>query len=172
MEYAIGQNIIHPAHGPGEVVGFERQEVKGDEQRYCVIRFVDKRLTIRIPLLRCEEVGLRTTMSHEKIRQVMATLRELPQQLPKDFKQRHKQIESLVYSGVPVKIAEAVRELTWRRSHNKYLGLADQRLLREGKELLVQEMALVTEQDTSEIETDIEAALAVAIETKEAELKN
>ncbi len=171
MEYAIGQNVIHPAHGPGEVIDIELQELTEGDQRYYVLHFADKRLTVRVPLPRCAEVGLRGIMSRDKSFQVMATLRQLPQRLPADFKQRHKQIESLIYSGAPVKVAEAVRELSWRRVHNKYLGIADQRLLREGKELLIQELALATEQETSQIETDVDAALAVSIEAKEAHVE-
>lgn len=170
MEYAVGQNIIHPAHGAGEVVDIEDQELVEGFKKYYVIRFAEKRLTVRVPLSHSEDAGLRDLIPQEKIKQVLTTLRQLPKKLPKDYKKRRKQVEDKIFSGLPVKIAEAVRELTWRRSH-KNLGVADQRLLDQGRELLIQELALATDTEHTEIQEKIDAALAEAIEAKEATLE-
>jgi CarD family transcriptional regulator len=166
MEYAVGQNIIHPAHGAGEVVDIENQELVEGFKKYYVIRFADKRLTVRVPFSHSEDAGLRDPISQEKIKQVLTTLRQLPKKLPKDYKKRRKQIEDKIFSGVPVQIAEAVRELTWRRSH-KNLGIADQRLLDQGRELLIQELTIATDSDAGEIQQKIDASLAEALESTE-----
>jgi CarD family transcriptional regulator len=165
MDYTIGQTIIHPAHGPGEIVGIEHHEFVEGFKRYYVIRFADKQLTVRVPFRRIENVGLREVMSSARLQQVMATLRGLPNQLPKDFKARRKKLEALIFSGAPIKVAEAVRELTWRRV-DKSLNIEDKRLLEHGRELLIQEMALVTNDDPLQIQTEIDEALATAVKTK------
>ncbi|MCB0062161.1 MAG: hypothetical protein KDE19_08605, partial [Caldilineaceae bacterium] len=121
-----------------------------------------KQLTVRVPFKRANIVGLRSVMTKEKVKQVLATLRKEPQLLPKDHKKRQKQLEGLIFSGYPIKIAEAVRELTWRRRSKKTIGLEDQRLLDHGRQLLVQEMALAMKNEDNEAEQVIDTALEEA----------
>lgn len=169
MGYAVGQNIIHPAHGAGEVVGIEDQELVEGFKKYYVVNFEEKRLTIRIPFSHSENAGLRDLISQKRIKKVLSTLRQLPQTLPKDYKKRRKQVEDKIFSGTPVRVAEAVRNLHWRRQH-KNLGIADLRLLDQGRDLLVQELALATDSDETEVQERLDAALAKSVEAKEAEL--
>ncbi|MEZ4867768.1 MAG: CarD family transcriptional regulator [Caldilineaceae bacterium] len=168
MEYEIGQSIVHPAHGPGEVVKVERMELVDGFRRYYVIRFANKELTVHIPFKRIEDLGLRTIMSVDKAKQVLATLQSLPHELPSDYKKRQKQLEELVFSGYPLKIAQAVRELTWRRQDKKQLSMEDRRLLEQGRELLIEEMSLALHTDAKRTEQVIDEALAVALENDNA----
>jgi CarD family transcriptional regulator len=171
MDYTVGQTIMHPTHGPGEIIGIEHQEFVEGFKRYYVISFADKQLTVRVPFRRIEDIGLREVMSNARLNQVMATLRALPNQLPKDFKLRRKKLETLIFSGVPIQVAEAVRELTWRRV-DKSLNIEDKRLLEHGRELLIQEMALVTDNDPLQIQNQIDEALATAVKTKADDLEH
>lgn len=165
MDYTIGQNIIHAAHGPGTIVGIEHQELVKGFSRYYVIHFADKQLTVRIPFRDAKNIGLRQPMTGAKVKQVMATLGALPRQLPKDFKVRRKQLEEWVFSGAPVKVAEAVRELTWR-SADKSLNVEDKRLLEQARELLIQEIALATEEEASHVQEAVDAALSNSVEAQ------
>lgn len=168
MEYAIGQTIVHPAHGAGKIIDVEKITVGENLQNYYVLRFADKELTVRVPFQRVTAVGLRHIMSKEKVKQVLATLRAAPQELPADYKQRRKEMELLIFSGYPIKIAEAVRELTWHRRDKKHLGIEDQRLLDHGRELLANEMALSLDHDLPTTVAVIDDALAVVVEKSEA----
>lgn len=159
MDYAIGQTIVHPAHGAGKIINVEKIKLDDRPQEYYVLRFADKQLTVRVPFKRANIVGLRQIMTKEKVKQVLSTLRKEPQLLPKDHKKRQKKLEALIFSGYPVKIAEAVRELTWRRRSKKNLGLEDQRLLDHGRNLLVQEVALAMKNEDHEAEQVIDTAL-------------
>lgn len=165
MEYAIGQTIVHPAHGAGKIINVEKITLGERPQAYYVLRFANQELTVRVPMRRVSAVGLRQIMSKEKVKQVLATLRAAPKQLPQDYKKRRKALESLVFSGYPVKIAQAVRELTWRRRDKKHLGIEDQRLLEHGRDLLVHEMALALEHDLPATVAVIDDALATAVDS-------
>lgn len=162
MDYAIGQTIVHPAHGAGKIINVEKIKLDDSPQEYYVLRFADKQLTVRVPFKRANIVGLRNIMTKTKVKQVLTTLREEPQTLPKDHKKRQKQLESLVFSGYPVKIAEAVRELTWRRRDKKHLAMEDQRLLDHGRRMLIQEVALATKDGSEQAEEIIDVALDAA----------
>lgn len=160
MEYDIGQTLVHPAHGAGEVVDVEKIKIDDQPQQYYVLRFAGKQLTVRVPFKRAAIVGLRMIMTQDKVTQVLSTLREEPQLLPQDHKKRQKFLEELIYSGFPVKIAEAVRELTWRRREKKHLGIEDQRLLDHGRHMLIQEVGLAMHHAETEAIQIIDSALA------------
>jgi CarD family transcriptional regulator len=162
MDYAIGQTLVHPAHGPGKIIKVEKIKLDDRPQEYYVLRFADKQLTVRVPFKRAEIVGLRKIMTKEKVKQVLSTLRAEPQTLPKDHKKRQKLLEGLIYSGLPVKIAEAVRELTWRRRNKKHLGIEDQRLLDHGRNLLIQEVGLALDHEDGRTAVVIDEALEEA----------
>ena len=165
MEFSVGQHIVHPAHGAGTIVGVQDQELVEGYQRYYVIRFADKRLTVRVPLLRTSELGLRSVMGTAKCQEVFSVLRSLPTQLPNNFKERRRAVEKLIHSGKPLKVAEALRDLSWRREL-KPLNKADSELLTQANGMLVQEMSLATDEDRGDVEKRISEALHESIRAK------
>ena len=163
--FSVGQNIVHPTHGAGTIVDLLNQELVKGYQRYYVIRFADKRLTVRVPMRRTEELGLRRVMGKAKCEEVLEVLQKLPKALPSNFKERRKVVEQLIHSGRPVKIAEAVRELTWRQEL-KPLNKADSELYAQARAMLVQEMSLSTGNEQLDVERRIGRALSKSIEAK------
>lgn len=154
MEFDVGQHIVHPAHGAGTVVGVQEQELVEGYQRYYVVRFADKRLTVRVPQKRISDLGLRTVMATSKCKEVFGVLRETPKQLPNNFKERRRAVEKLIHSGKPLKVAEALRELSWRREQ-KPLNKADSELLVQASGMLIQEMSLATGEDVTDVQKQI-----------------
>jgi CarD family transcriptional regulator len=165
MEFSVGQHIVHPAHGAGTIVGVQEQELVEGYQRYYVIRFADKRLTVRVPLRRTSELGLRTVMGTAKCQEVFGVLSSLPKQLPSNFKDRRRVVEKLIHSGKPLQVAEALRELSWRREL-KPLNKADSELLTQANGMLVEEMSLATGEDKGDVEKRISEALGEAVRSK------
>ncbi len=154
MEFNVGQHIVHPAHGAGTVVGVQEQELVEGYQQYYVVSFTDKRLTVRVPQKRITDLGLRRVMATSKCKEVYGVLRETPRQLPSNFKERRREVEKLIHSGKPLKVAEALRELSWRREE-KPLNKADSELLTQANGMLVQEMSLATGEDRTDVEKRI-----------------
>ena len=162
MDFSVGQHIVHPAHGAGTVVGLQEQELVEGYEEYYVIRFAQKRLTVRVPQGRTDELGLRTVMGTSKCKEVYSVLSDLPNQLPNNFKERRRAVEKLIHSGKPLKVAEALRELSWRREL-KPLNKADSELLTQASGMLVEEMSLATGEDKGDVEKRISKALDESI---------
>lgn len=165
MEYEVGENIVHPAHGTGEILGVEEQVLAEESKEYCVIFFPDRKLKIRIPLSRIDDVGLRSIMSSKTYRQILETLPEAPRPLPQDFKERREMLQAIVSSGYPLRVAGAIRDLTWR-SHNKPLNRSDAEMLSEARHRLVQEMALATGKEMQDINAVVDRALEASVEAE------
>lgn len=161
---------MHPAHGAGVVVDRQKKELVDGFRRYYVIEFLAQKLRLYIPEERSREIGMRSIMGDSKRKQVYETLRALPQKLPKHFRTRKKELEDLIFSGAPTKVARALRELTWRKEVRD-LSQTDARLLSQARERLVNELAMVQDREPRQVEKRINAALAQAIEAKEEEMQ-
>lgn len=171
MEFSIGQTVMHPEHGAGQVVDVANRELVEGFNEYYVIEFADKNLTLSIPMRRTDASGIRQLMPQPKLERALEILQKLPRRLPKNFKKRRKQVEDLVRSGHPTKIAKAIRDLTWRKK-DVHLTKADRELLHHGRELLITELALATDRDPQEVEEVVEQALAHAVATKRETMVN
>jgi CarD family transcriptional regulator len=170
VQFSIGQSVVHPAHGAGEIVDIEEMELVSGFKKYYVIEFIGKRLTMRVPVKRVEDLGMRKVMSYKRYQKVIKTLRSLPGQLPKNFKERRHKVAEMINSGLPVKIAEAIRELTWRRRES-HLTKSDTELLLEGRERLIAEMALAADVELIKASHEVDEALSESVEAKESTIQ-
>ena len=59
LSFELGETVVYPSHGVGEITGIEEQEVAGFKLELFVITFDKNRLTIRIPLTKAKSSGLR-----------------------------------------------------------------------------------------------------------------
>ena len=74
-EYKIGETVVYPKHGVGEIVKIETMEIAGIKTTFYVVRMEQSKLTIRVPLDKQEEVGLRRVASKKIIDEVYGVLK-------------------------------------------------------------------------------------------------
>lgn len=163
MQFSVGDKVMHPTFGAGEITGEENRELVQGFNHYFVIKVFASGATAYIPIHKMDELGVRPVMSRNKLAQVLQTLRGVPLQLSKDFKERQARIQEKIQTGRPVPIAEAVRDLSCRRRHKK-LTQKDEQLLNRGRELLEAEMMLVADLQVFDAQEAVNAALEVALE--------
>lgn len=163
MKLAVGDSVVYPKHGVGQITAIEHQELVAGFEDYYVIEMPHKRLTLRIPMGKMDELGVRPVMRPTKLAGVLDTLRSVPTPLPSDNKKRQGQLRQKLGRGYPLQIAEAIRDLTWHKEL-EHLTKADSELLAWGQELLTAELAVVTNTEMTEARNTINAALFAAIE--------
>lgn len=139
------------------------QELVEGFKRYYVIEFLAKKLTLLVPIRQVDDLGLRQVMTESKVGQVFETLQKKPKSLPDDYKERRKKIEELLQSGRPLKIAQAVRDLSWR-AQNGALSAVDNRMLSKGKDLLISEISVVMDNQAVEARQEIDKALTARVD--------
>ena len=162
MQFTVGDLVVHPQYGAGEIVGAERPGSLEDFENSYIIHIAQQDLTLYVPRHRMAELGIRPVMSQAKLTQVMEALRSMPKILPDDYRERQQIVEEQLKTGSALPIAEAVRDLTWheRREH---LTKKDTELLGRGRDFLVNEMALASGEEVSVIEETLDAALVIAL---------
>jgi CarD family transcriptional regulator len=162
MPFAVGDKVVHPHHGPGWVRDIEHKEFMEGPEHYYVIEIPDQGLILYIPKHRIAETGVRSAMKPAQLKRMLKTLSSGPEPLPGDYKERQEQVWEKLRTGLPLEVAEAVRDLTWYQ-HDAHLTKKDTDYLDRGRKLLAAEMALVSDIDIAEATKTIEATLMAAL---------
>jgi CarD family transcriptional regulator len=165
MQYSVGDKVVHPHHGPGRIASIERRELLDGIKRYYVIEIPGQGLTLYMPVGKADEVGMRLAMSQSRFPRVLSMLRGRPHLLPEDYKERQEQICAQLKTGLVMQLARVVRDLSWHR-HRAHLTKRDSDYLKQGRDLLAAEMALVSGDTVSDTSNLIEATMTAALASK------
>jgi CarD family transcriptional regulator len=162
MGFSVGDKVMHPNFGAGQITGEKHRELVDGFKHYYVIKMVGTGATAYVPIRRMDELGVRLVMSSGKLIQVLGTLQSVPSTLSNDYRERQEAVQEKLGTGLPVLVAEAVRDLTWHRKR-RHLTQRDEALLKRGRERLAAEMALATDADVVEVHEMIDGTLRTAL---------
>lgn len=162
MKFSVGDKVIHPKFGAGRITAEEHRELVQGFEHYFVIKILRTGATAYVPVRSMGDLGVRRVMSRTKLRQVLDTLRQVPRVLSSDYKRRQQRVEEKLATGLPIQVAETVRDLMWHRER-KRLTQRDEALLNRGKELLATEMALLADAQIHEAQETINTMLRASM---------
>ena len=77
-DFKIGEVVVYPKHGVGEVTKIENMEVANIKTNFYVVKMEQSKLIIRVPIEKKDEVGLRKISSKKTIEVVYSTLKLKP----------------------------------------------------------------------------------------------
>ena len=63
-DFKIGETVVYPKHGVGEIIDIENMEIASIKTKFYVVKMEQAKLTIRVPLDKQNEVGLRRISSN------------------------------------------------------------------------------------------------------------
>ncbi len=150
---------MYPTHGVGKVTGIERSEVAGFNLQLFVILFDSEKMTLRVPVEKVADSGLRKISSKDKMQAVTATLKGRARSKRTMWSRRAQEYEAKINSGDPVAIAEVVRDL-YRAAGQPEQSYSERQMYEAALERLVNEYALVEKLDVEAATEKIESVLA------------
>ena len=103
--------IVYPAHGVGQIVSIEEQEVAGARLELFVINFVKDKMTLRVPTSKVASVGMRKLAETPMVKRALETLKGRARIKRTMWSRRAQEYEAKINSGDIVAIAEVVRDL-------------------------------------------------------------
>jgi RNA polymerase-interacting CarD/CdnL/TRCF family regulator len=162
----IGDAVIHPSYGAGTVVEIKERRSLGSDKRYYSIALLGQQGTVvMVPVGAEKRVGLRRPMSKSKLGQVWRILQEEPDPLPSKHEERYRLIKSKLHGGDVLQVAEALRDMAWRREEKHQLTLEGKRLYDHGLEILAGEVATSQGSDLETAEMQIYHRLTESLES-------
>tara|TARA_B100001758_G_C18323268_1_gene564436 strand:- start:673 stop:1176 length:504 start_codon:yes stop_codon:yes gene_type:complete len=155
-EFKIGEIVVYPKHGVGEIMKIESMEVSSIKTKFYVVKMEQAKLTIRVPLEKQEEVGLRKISTKKIIEQVFEVLKLKPKIRRIMWSRRAQEYDTKIFSGDPIRIAEVVRDL-YRKNSQAEQSYSERQMFQVAIERLAREVAAVEKTDyfqsTEKIET-------------------
>ncbi len=109
--FKVGDCVIYPSHGLGQITAEEVQTVAGSEIRLYVISFEKDKMILRVPKSRAVKAGLRHLTSSGAFSQAMDVLKQRARNSRGMWSKRAQVYEMKINSGDVVKIAEVLRDL-------------------------------------------------------------
>ena len=155
-EFKIGEIVVYPKHGVGEIIKIESMEVSSIKTKFYVVKMEQGKLTIRVPLDKQNEVGLRKISSKKIIEEVFNILKLKPKIRRIMWSRRAQEYDTKIFSGDPIKIGEVVRDL-FRKNSQPEQSYSERQMFQVAIERLAREVAAVEKTDyfqsTEKIET-------------------
>ena len=146
FEFDIGEVVVYPKHGVGEIIKIESMEISSIKTQFYVVKMEQSKLIIRVPLDKQEEVGLRRISSKKYIDEVYKVLKLKPKIRRIMWSRRAQEYETKIYSGDPIKIAEVVRDL-FRKNSQSEQSYSERQMFQVAIERLAREIAAVEKTD-------------------------
>ncbi|MEZ5715219.1 MAG: CarD family transcriptional regulator [Paracoccaceae bacterium] len=141
-EFRPNDYVVYPAHGVGQIVSIEKQEVAGFELELFVISFEKDKMTLRVPTNKAAEIGMRSLSSPDVVSQAMKTLKGKAKVKRAMWSRRAQEYEQKINSGDLIAIAEVVRDLH-RNDDQREQSYSERQLYEAALERLTREVAAV-----------------------------
>ena len=109
--FKTNEFIVYPAHGVGQILSIEEQEIAGAKLELFVITFIKDKMTLRVPTAKIASVGMRKLAEPSLVRRALETLKGRARIKRTMWSRRAQEYEAKINSGDIVAIAEVVRDL-------------------------------------------------------------
>ena len=109
--FKTSEFIVYPAHGVGQILAIEEQEIAGAKLELFVINFIKDKMTLRVPTAKIVSVGMRKLAEAPLVKRALETLKGRARIKRTMWSRRAQEYEAKIDSGDLVSIAEVVRDL-------------------------------------------------------------
>src|ERR1043165_8160847 len=109
--FKTNEFVVYPAHGVGQILAIEEQEIAGAKLELFVINFIKDKMTLRVPTAKVANVGMRKLSEPALVKRALETLKGRARVKRTMWSRRAQEYEAKINSGDIVAIAEVVRDL-------------------------------------------------------------
>ncbi|CUU14825.1 CarD family transcriptional regulator [Bradyrhizobium sp. JR7.2] len=157
--FKANEFVVYPAHGVGQILAIEEQEIAGAKLELFVINFIKDKMTLRVPTAKVANVGMRKLSDPALVKKALETLKGRARVKRTMWSRRAQEYEAKINSGDIVAIAEVVRDL-YRSESQPEQSYSERQLYEAALDRLSREIAVVQHSTETEAVKEIEAQLA------------
>jgi len=161
LSYGTGDFVVYPTHGVGKIHGIETQEIAGQSLSVFVIHFEKDRMTLRVPVGKAKNSGLRRISTRKEMDAALAKLKGRSRAKRTMWSRRAQEYEQKINSGDPASIAEVVRDL-YRNVGQPEQSYSERQIYQAALDRLVREFAAVEKIDENTAVQRVEEMLSAA----------
>jgi CarD family transcriptional regulator len=160
MAFKVGDKIVYPGHGVGEIEGVRTTNLGGQDHHIYNIKILDSGMKVMVPVSQATSVGLRRIVDKKEIDRVFDILRD------RDFKidtqtwnRRFREYSQKIKTGSVYEIAIVLRDLSVL-SADKELSFGEKKMLDMAEALLVSEIAIARARPADKVVGELRALFA------------
>jgi CarD family transcriptional regulator len=157
--FKTNEFVVYPAHGVGQILAIEEQEIAGAKLELFVINFMKDKMTLRVPTAKVANVGMRKLSDPTLVKRALETLKGRARVKRTMWSRRAQEYEAKINSGDIVAIAEVVRDL-YRSESQPEQSYSERQLYEAALDRLSREIAVVQHSTETEAVKEIESQLA------------
>ncbi|WP_439923370.1 CarD family transcriptional regulator [Nitrobacter sp. JJSN] len=157
--FKTNEFVVYPAHGVGQILAIEEQEIAGARLELFVINFMKDKMTLRVPTAKIANVGMRKLSEPGLVKRALETLKGRARIKRTMWSRRAQEYEAKINSGDIVAIAEVVRDL-YRSESQPEQSYSERQLYEAALDRLSREIAVVQHVTETEAVKEIEGQLA------------
>jgi CarD family transcriptional regulator len=159
MPFSEGELVVYPTHGVGKITAIEEQEIAGHTLNVFVVTFDKDRMTLRVPLAKAKNSGLRRLSSRKEMDAALAKLRGRSRAKRTMWSRRAQEYQAKIASGDPASIAEVVRDL-FRNVGQPEQSYSERQIYQAALDRFVREFAAVERIDETTATQRVEQILS------------
>ena len=153
--FSVSEKIVYPGHGVAIVSRAVERNVAGHRVLFYELTFLNKDMTILIPVHNLASAGIRRLSSAQKIYDVFHMLaqpakKDVHELTSSNWNKRNKEYQCKLRTGSLDEIGNVYRDLKCI-SAQKELSFGEKSLLQQTEGLLAQEISLVIQMDEDKV---------------------
>jgi CarD family transcriptional regulator len=157
--FKTNEFIVYPAHGVGQILAIEEQEIAGAKLELYIVDFEKEKLRLKVPTSRAEQKGMRKLADKYLIEQAMKVLKGRARIKRTMWSRRAQEYEAKINSGDLIAVAEVVRDL-YRSERQPEQSYSERQLYEQALERMAREYAAVRRIDDGAASKELEEFLS------------
>lgn len=146
--FRLNEKVVYPGHGVAEINRIVEKLVGGQNSSFYELKFINKEMTVLVPVSNTEGIGLRPLSPTNRIDDIFKMLAEPAKKLKNyelmanNWNKRNKEYQSKLRTGNLEEISEIYRDLK-HIAREKELSFGEKNLLNQTEHLLAEEISIV-----------------------------
>jgi CarD family transcriptional regulator len=158
VAFDVGDRVVYPHHGAAVIIKREKRKIDGQNTEYLVLQMAHGELTLRVPVEKADDVGMRPPIGSEEVEDLFELLAKKDIREPANWSRRFKNHQEKLKSGDVYQVAEVVRNLALREQ-SKGLSAGEKSMFVKARSVLVSELSFALDVTEDEAQERVEAQL-------------
>jgi CarD family transcriptional regulator len=156
--FKAGEYIVYPAHGVGQIVTIEEQEVAGHKLELFVVDFQKDKMRLKVPVAKAASVGMRKLSETDYVEKALKVVQGRARVKRTMWSRRAQEYDAKINSGDLISISEVVRDL-YRAESQPEQSYSERQLYEAALDRMAREIAAVNRVSDTEAVRLIETNL-------------
>jgi CarD family transcriptional regulator len=157
--FKTGEFIVYPAHGVGQIVAIDEQEVAGHKLELFVIDFQKDKMRLKVPVAKAASIGMRKLSEGDYVDRALKVVQGRARVKRTMWSRRAQEYDAKINSGDLISISEVVRDL-FRADNQPEQSYSERQLYEAALDRMAREIAAVNRMSETEAVRLIEINLA------------